>query len=139
MQEERLPLILSFRFSLLFWLFLRNAEGGDALTYFVVQIQDIQMMACFLDFLSKEDMNIKVTGKQRKVKIQLIYILKDSFGDSLLHYVAAAMDEEAIFKVVQLELFFLITLLIIYVLSSFLQKSNGNEVICAGDVISYFG
>ena len=97
------------------------------------------MMACFLDFLSKEDMNIKVTGKQRKVKIQLIYILKDSFGDSLLHYVAAAMDEEAIFKVVQLELFFLITLLIIYVLSSFLQKSNGNEVICAGDVISYFG
>ena len=58
------------------------------------------MMACFLDFLSKEDMNIKVSGNQRKVKIRLIYILKDSFGDSLLHYVAAAMDEEAIFKVV---------------------------------------
>ena len=27
-------------------------------------------------------------------------MLKDSFGDSLLHYVAAAMDEEAIFKVI---------------------------------------
>ena len=27
-------------------------------------------------------------------------MLKDSFGDSLLHYVAAAMDEDAIFKVI---------------------------------------
>ena len=88
MQEERLRLILSSRFSLQFC---------SVLTYIVVQIQDIQMMACFLDFLSKEDMNIKVSGHQRKVKIRL---LKDSFGDSLLHYVAAAMDEEAIFKVV---------------------------------------
>ena len=91
MQEGRLRLILSSRFSLQFC---------SVLTYIVVQIQDIQMMACFLDFLSKEDMNIKVSGNQRKVKIRLIYILKDSFGDSLLHYVAAAMDEEAIFKVV---------------------------------------
>ena len=42
--------------------------GFEALTYIVVQIQDIQMMACFLDFLSKEDMNIKVSGNQRKSK-----------------------------------------------------------------------
>ena len=82
-------------------MFLRNAEGGEALMYIVVQIQDIQMMACFLDFLSKEDLNIKVSGNRRKVKkIRQIYFLKDSFGDSLLHYVAAAMDEDAIFKVI---------------------------------------
>ena len=37
----------------------------------VVQIQDIQMMACFLDFLSKEDMNIKVALEHRKLKIQI--------------------------------------------------------------------
>ena len=80
------------------------------------------MMACFLDFLSKEDMNIKVSGNQRKVKIRL---LKDSFGDSLLHYVAAAMDEDAIFKVVHWEMFSNL---------HFCNMSNGNEVICPGDV-----
>ena len=89
--------------------------------YIVFQIQDIQMMACFLDFLSKEDLNIKVSGNQRKVKkIRQIYFLKDSFGDSLLHYVAAAMDEEAIFKVVQWEIFLNL---------HFCNVSNGNEVI----------
>ena len=38
--------------------------GGEAPAHIVVQIQDIQMMACFLDYLSKEDMNIKVTRDQ---------------------------------------------------------------------------
>ena len=56
--------------------------GGEAPAHIVVQIQDIQMMACFLDFLNKEDMNIK-----------------DFTGDSLLHYAAGCMDEDAIFKV----------------------------------------
>ena len=42
-------------------------EDREAEYYFVAQIQDIQMMACFLDFLSKEDMNIKVTGEHRKL------------------------------------------------------------------------
>ena len=97
----------------------------------VAQIQDIQMMACFLDFLSKEDLNIKVSGNQRKVKkIQQIYFLKDSFGDSLLHYVAAAMDEDAIFKVLQWE---------IYSNLHFCNGSNRNGVICPGDVVNYFG
>lgn len=41
------------------------------------------MMACFLDYLSPEDMN-----------------MRDSTGDSLLHYVASCMDEDAIFKVI---------------------------------------
>ena len=72
-------------------------SGGEAPAHIVVQIQDIQMMACFLDFLSKEDMNIKVTSGKRKENNK--FSLKDSFGDSLLHYVAAAMDEDAIFKV----------------------------------------
>ena len=72
-------------------------SGGEAPAHIVVQIQDIQMMACFLDFLSKEDMNIKVTRRKRKENNK--FPLKDSFGDSLLHYVAAAMDEDAIFKV----------------------------------------
>ena len=57
---------------------------------------------------------------REKVKIRLIIILKDSFGDSLLHYVAAAMDEEAIFKVVQWEIFLNL---------HFCNVSNGNEVI----------
>ena len=83
------------------------------------------MMACFLDFLSKEDMNIKVSVHQRKVKIRLIFILKDSFGDSLLHYVAAAMDEEAIFKVVQWEIFSNLHYCILL---------NWNEVICPKDI-----
>ena len=43
---------------------------------------------------------------REKVKIRLLFVLKDSFGDSLLHYVAAAMDEDAIFKVVQWDLHF---------------------------------
>ena len=72
-------------------------SGGEAPAHIVVQIQDIQMMACFLDFLSKEDMNIKVTRRKREENNK--FPLKDSFGDSLLHYVAAAMDEDAIFKV----------------------------------------
>ena len=41
----------------------------------VVQIQDIQMMACFLDFLSKEDMNIKVALEHKDTNF------KDLFGD----------------------------------------------------------
>ena len=77
-------------------------SGGEAPAHIVVQIQDIQMMACFLDFLSKEDMNIKVTSRKRKENNK--FPLKDSFGDSLLHYVAAAMDEDAIFKVLSLAL-----------------------------------
>ena len=77
-------------------------SGGEAPAHIVVQIQDIQMMACFLDFLSKEDMNIKVTRRKRKENNK--FPLKDSFGDSLLHYVAAAMDEDAIFKVLSLAL-----------------------------------
>ena len=56
--------------------------GGEAPAHIVVQIQDIQMMACFLDFLGRDEMNIK-----------------DFSGDSLLHYVAGCMDEDAIFKV----------------------------------------
>ena len=40
-------------------------------------------------------------------------MLKDSFGDSLLHYVAAAMDEEAIFKVI-----------LVGLLCSFLTNNN---------------
>ena len=79
-------------------------SGGEAPAHIVVQIQDIQMMACFLDFLSKEDMNIKVTSRKRKGKENNKFPLKDSFGDSLLHYVAAAMDEDAIFKVLSLAL-----------------------------------
>ena len=70
MLEERLPLILSYRF---YVAVLVNAEGGEAEFYFVAQIQDIQMMACFLDFLSKEDMNIKVTREHRKLN-KCLYI-----------------------------------------------------------------
>ena len=59
--------------------------GGESPAHIVVQIQDIQMLACFLDFLNKDDMNIK-----------------DFKGDSLLHYAASCMDEDAIFKVMSI-------------------------------------
>ena len=56
-------------------------------------------------------------------------MLKDSFGDSLLHYVAAAMDEEAIFKVI---LYWIVV--IICALSKqiiiFKVMSAGAEIMC---------
>ena len=61
--------------------------------------------------------------------------MKDSFGDSLLHYVAAAMDEDAIFKVGGMGYGFVICLMI-------MTKYENNEiftVIRAGYVImNYF-